>query len=93
MSAWLTIHDVIPKLSSWIMAPGSRPALYDIDFAVRLSSGPGGVYLHTYHRLRDVFFCQSRLKSCKNAVRDPRGLGYCCAIGCVGGVITCFLVV
>jgi hypothetical protein len=44
------------KVFSSIMAPGSRPALYDMDFAVSLSSSPGGVYLHTQHRLRDVFF-------------------------------------
>ena len=53
--------------------PPPRPVplrLYTIRLRSQLAFGPGGVYLNTYHRLRDVFFCLSSLKSSTWAVRS-----------------------
>jgi hypothetical protein len=52
-----------------------------------LHSGPGGFYLHVYHRLRDVFFCQVDWTKRESAGR-LEVIGSECLIGCIGGVIT-----
>jgi hypothetical protein len=52
-----------------------------------LHSGPGGFYLHIYHRLRDVFFCEVDWTK-REGSGMPEEIGNDCSIGCVGGVIT-----
>jgi hypothetical protein len=57
MSAWLTIHDIVPTFLFFDHGFRLPLVLMRIQLRSQLVFGPGGIYLHTYHHLKDAFFC------------------------------------
>jgi len=79
--AYCTIHDLFFNVLLFDHGSPAPGRFYSAsDFVVSLSSAlAASIYIHTYHGLRDVFSCQSRLKGSTNAEERgrSRGAGLC----------------